>query len=187
MRQEAQLQGLTDPKFVWTCQVQCYDNKTTQAGDVMANTKIVMNFLPFTETKANKTLAAFVKYVGKDKINGFAVWGWVSTLLFKQAAESVVKTQGVNGLTRANLLTALQGHAQLRCRRHVGQDGPGRQAQHGLLHDPELRRQQVRPGVPDQGGHLRLQAVEPPVDRRGPAQPVKPQPVRARPVVGLDR
>ena len=28
MRQEAQLQGLTDPKFVWTCQVQCYDKKT---------------------------------------------------------------------------------------------------------------------------------------------------------------
>jgi ABC-type branched-subunit amino acid transport system substrate-binding protein len=108
MRQEAQLQGLTDPKFVWSCQVQCYDNKTTQAGEVMANTKIVMNFLPFTETKTNKSLAAFVKYVGKDKINAFAVWGWVSALLFQQAAESAVKTQGVNGLTRANLLTALK-------------------------------------------------------------------------------
>ena len=34
MRQEAQLQGLTDPKFVWTCQVQCYDKKTVDAGDV---------------------------------------------------------------------------------------------------------------------------------------------------------
>ena len=108
MRQEAQLQGLTDPKFVWTCQVQCYDNKTTQAGDAMANTKIVMNFLPFTETKSNPMLASFVKYVGKDKINAFAVWGWVSTMLFKQAADSVVKAQGVNGLTRANLLTELQ-------------------------------------------------------------------------------
>lgn len=108
MRQEAQLQGLTDPKFVWSCQIQCYDNKTTQAGDAMANTKIVMNFLPFTETNANQTLAAFVKYVGKDKINGFAVWGWVATLLFKQAAESIVKTKGVNGLTRSNLLTALK-------------------------------------------------------------------------------
>jgi ABC-type branched-subunit amino acid transport system substrate-binding protein len=108
MRQEAQLQGLTDPKFVWTCQVQCYDKKTTDAGDVMANTHIVMNFLPFTETKANKTLANFVKYVGKDKINGFAVWGWVSTLLFQQAVESIVKDQGVNALTRSNLLTALK-------------------------------------------------------------------------------
>ena len=32
---------LTDPKFVWTCQIQCYDKKTTDAGDVMANTHIV--------------------------------------------------------------------------------------------------------------------------------------------------
>ena len=108
MRSEAQLQGLTDPKFVWTCQIQCYDNKTTAAGTVMANTHIVMNFLPFTETKANKMEANFVKYVGKDKINGFGVWGWVSVLLFQQAAESLVKAQGVNGLTRANLLTALK-------------------------------------------------------------------------------
>ena len=109
MRQEAQLQGLTDPKFVWTCQIQCYDKKTVDAGDVMANTHIVMNFLPFTEVKANKTLAAYVKYVGgPDKASGFGVWGWVSTLLFQQAANQVVKDQGVNGLTRANLLTALK-------------------------------------------------------------------------------
>ncbi len=108
MRQEAQLQGLTDSKFVWTCQIQCYDKKTEAAGAVMANTHIVMNFLPFTETKANTSLANFVKYVGKDKINGFAVWGWVSALLFQQAANQVVKNQGVNGLTRANLLTALK-------------------------------------------------------------------------------
>jgi len=108
MRQEAQLQGLTDPDFVWTCQIQCYDKKTEDAGDVMANTHIVMNFLPFTETKANKMLANFVKYVGRDKVNGFAVWGWVSTLLFQQAANQVVKDEGVNGLTRANLLAALR-------------------------------------------------------------------------------
>ena len=88
-----------------------------------------MNFLPFTETKANKTLANFVKYVGKDKINGFAVWGWVSTLLFQQAADQVVKDNGVNGLTRANLLTALKDTHKLRCRRHVGDDGPGRQGE----------------------------------------------------------
>jgi ABC-type branched-subunit amino acid transport system substrate-binding protein len=108
MREEAQLQGLTDPKIVWTCQVQCYDKKTTDAGEAMANTHIVMNFLPFTETKSNTTLANFVKYVGKDKINGFAVWGWVSTLLFQQAANQVITDKGVNGLTRANLLDALK-------------------------------------------------------------------------------
>ena len=109
MRQEAQLQGLTDPKFVWTCQVQCYDQKTVDAGEAMANTHIVMNFLPFTEVKSNKTLAAYVKNVGgKENASGFGVWGWVSTLLFQQAANQVIKDNGVNGLTRANLLTALK-------------------------------------------------------------------------------
>jgi Periplasmic binding protein len=109
MRNEAQLQGLTDPEFVWTCQIQCYDKKTTDAGEAMANTHIVMNFLPFFETKSNKTLAAYVKNVGGiDKASGFGVWGWVSTLLFQQAANQVIKDQGVNGLTRANLLTALK-------------------------------------------------------------------------------
>jgi hypothetical protein len=110
MRQEAQLQGLTDPKFIWTCQVQCYDQKTVDAGDVMANTRMVMNFLPNlpAETKANATLKNFVKYVGADKASGFAVWGWVSVLLFAQAANQVVKDQGVNGLTRANMLSALK-------------------------------------------------------------------------------
>ncbi len=111
MRQEAQLQGLTDPKFIWTCQVQCYDQKTVDAGDVMANTRMVMNFLPDlpAETKANATLQNFVKYVGgPDKASGFGVWGWVSVLLFAQAANQVIKDHGVNGLTRANLLAALK-------------------------------------------------------------------------------
>jgi hypothetical protein len=58
--------------------------------------------------KANSTLKNFVKYVGADKASGFAVWGWVSVLLFQQAANQVVKEQGVNGLTRANLLATLK-------------------------------------------------------------------------------
>jgi ABC-type branched-subunit amino acid transport system substrate-binding protein len=108
MRQEAQLQGLTDPKIVWTCQIQCYDAKTVAAGQAMANTHIVMNFLPFTETKANKSLANFVKYVGKDKLSGFASWGFTSGLLFEQAAKAVVQKHGNDGLTRANLLAELK-------------------------------------------------------------------------------
>jgi ABC-type branched-subunit amino acid transport system substrate-binding protein len=66
-----------------------------------------MNFLPGTEAKSNKTLAAFMKYVGKDN-NSFAVWGWISTLLFQQAANQVIEDKGVNGLTRANLLDTLK-------------------------------------------------------------------------------
>ena len=57
-------------------------------------------------------LVNFVKYVGKDKINGFAVWGWVSTLLFQQVATQVVKDHGVNGVTRFNFLTTLKSTHQ---------------------------------------------------------------------------
>jgi ABC-type branched-subunit amino acid transport system substrate-binding protein len=78
------------------------------AGQAMANTHLYLNFLPFEETKSNKMLANFIKYTGKDNASAFAVWGWVSTLLFKQAVDQVVKDQGVNGVTRANLLTALK-------------------------------------------------------------------------------
>jgi ABC-type branched-subunit amino acid transport system substrate-binding protein len=108
MRQEAQLQGLTDPKFVWACQSQCYDKAYVDAGQAVANTHLTMSFLPFEESKSNKTLGNFIKYVGKDNANAFAVWGWVSTLLFQQAANQAIKDHGVNGLTRANLLTALK-------------------------------------------------------------------------------
>jgi hypothetical protein len=108
MRQEAQLQGLNDPKFTWACLLQCYDKALVAAGSVMDNTRVSMSYLPFEEAKSNKTLANFVKYVGKDKINGFAMWGFASTLLFAQVANQVVKDQGVNGLTRASFLTAIK-------------------------------------------------------------------------------
>jgi len=108
MRNEAQLQGLTDPKFLWACQAQCYDKAYVDAGQAVANTHLTMNFLPFEESKANTTLGNFIKYVGKDNANAFAVWGFVSTLLFQQAANQVVKDHGVNGLTRANFLAALK-------------------------------------------------------------------------------
>jgi ABC-type branched-subunit amino acid transport system substrate-binding protein len=109
MRQEAQLQGLTDPDFLWTCQAQCYDQKVIDAGDVMKNTHLVLGFLPFNETKSNKTLAAYIKNVGGvDNANAFGVWAWSSGLLFQQVANQVVKEQGINGLTRANFLATMK-------------------------------------------------------------------------------
>jgi len=108
MRSEAQLQGLTDPKFVWACASQCYDQKVVAAGQTMANTHLYLNFLPFEEAKSNKQLSNFLKYTGKENASAFAVWGWVATMLFKQAVDQVVKDHGVNGVTRADLLTALK-------------------------------------------------------------------------------
>lgn len=102
-RSEAQLQGLTN--VTWVCTIACYDKAIKQQADVMEGQYVTMTFLPFEEANTNQTLAAFLKYVGAKNANGFAVYGWTATLAFKQAVDAVVKKDGVNGLTRANLLS----------------------------------------------------------------------------------
>jgi hypothetical protein len=104
LRREAQLQGLPDT-ITWDCTIACYDQSVKDQADVMDGQYVTMTFLPFEEASTNKMLATFLRYVGKDNANGFAVYGWTSTLAFKQAVEAVVKKHGVNGLTRANLLS----------------------------------------------------------------------------------
>ena len=108
LRSEAQLQGLTSPDIVWECTT-CYDKTIAAHADVMDHTYLPMTYLPFEEASTNAMLANFVKYVGKTKANGFSVFGWVATLAFAQAVNDTVKKEGVNGLTRANLLDALKG------------------------------------------------------------------------------
>jgi ABC-type branched-subunit amino acid transport system substrate-binding protein len=108
MRSEAQLQGLTDPKFVWACLLNCYDKKLIAAGSSADNTRASIAFLPFEEAKYNKTLAAFVKLVPKDSQEGFAVWGWTATLAMAQVLKNVAADKGVNGITRANVLQGIK-------------------------------------------------------------------------------
>jgi ABC-type branched-subunit amino acid transport system substrate-binding protein len=108
-RQEAQLQGLNDPKTIWGCTTACYDQKYLQTGgDAVNNTYIPMAFLPFDETSSNKGLANYVKYTGRDKIAGLGVYSWAAGIELQQALNRVVKDNGNNGITRANLLGALK-------------------------------------------------------------------------------
>jgi len=107
MRQEAQLQGLTDPSIIWQCTLACYKAPVfLDGGDAVNGEYMALSFLPFDET-SNKMTANFVKYTGKDKLSGFASWGFTAGLLFQQAANAVVAKDGNNGLTRANLLREL--------------------------------------------------------------------------------
>ncbi len=109
-RQEATLQGFNDPKVVWECTLACYFAKVfTDAGSAVDGEYMALGFLPFDEGKANPTVKNFVKYVGSAKLSGFASWGFTSGLEFQQAVQTVVAKNGNNGLTRANLLTALKG------------------------------------------------------------------------------
>ncbi len=107
LRSEAQLQGLSSD-IVWECTT-CYDNAIHDNADVMDGTYMTLKYLPFEEKASNTMLATYLKYVGKGNANGFSVFGWVAALAFGEAANNTVKTQGVNGLTRANLLKSLRG------------------------------------------------------------------------------
>jgi hypothetical protein len=104
LRSEAQLQGLTDPNIVWTCLSSCYNKVLLQHADTMEGEYIPLQFLPFEEASANPMLANMLKYVGKDKVTGYTVYGWAAAIAFAQAARAVVAKDGVNGLTRRSLL-----------------------------------------------------------------------------------
>jgi hypothetical protein len=103
MMSEAKLQGLSDPKLVWTCSTACYDKAVKESADT-DGLYVQMNFMPFEDASSNKSLANFMRYVGRDKASGYAVYGWVATLEFAQAVKAAVAKDGVNGLTRASLL-----------------------------------------------------------------------------------
>jgi hypothetical protein len=105
LRSEAQLQGLDSTKIAFVCTISCYDKSVKAQADVMNGEYVPLTFLPFEEASTNKTLAAFLKYVGKANADGFAVYGWTATLAFKQAVDAIVKKDGINGLTRANMLS----------------------------------------------------------------------------------
>jgi ABC-type branched-subunit amino acid transport system substrate-binding protein len=109
LRQEAALQGVQADDVTWLCASPCYDHKPmADTGTTMNGESIFLTFLPFEEVKSNKMLANFVKYTGKDKIDAVAVSAWAAAILFQQALNDAVKEHGVNGVTRANLFTALR-------------------------------------------------------------------------------
>jgi ABC-type branched-subunit amino acid transport system substrate-binding protein len=108
--QEAQLQGIYDTKStIWGCTTACYDPKYIQTAGATANgTYIPMAFEPFLNENSNQGVADYLKYTGKDKVAGLGVYAWAAGLELQQALQSVVKDKGNNGITRANLFTALK-------------------------------------------------------------------------------
>jgi ABC-type branched-subunit amino acid transport system substrate-binding protein len=108
LRQEAKVQGATEVE-VWDCELPCYDESVIEEGGADIDGQFVrLQFLPFDETKANKMLADFVKYTGKDKIDGYAPQAFAAVLALKEAVDAVVEKGGENALTRAAVLDALE-------------------------------------------------------------------------------
>ena len=110
LRKEAALQGLTGIK-VWDCGSACYDPQFLASGGQDVEGQYVdTTFLPFlskADQKANKMAANFVKYTGADKAASFGAYTWAAGIAFRDAVNSIVKTDGVNGITRKTILAAL--------------------------------------------------------------------------------
>ena len=178
-RQEAQLQGVTSPDIIWECTTACYDQKYIETGgSAVDNTYISMAFLPFDETKYNQGLADYVKYTGKDKIAGLGVYAWAAGIEFQQALQSVVKAKGNNGITRANLLDSLKNLTSFNANGFDRDRQRRRQGHHELLRAGAGEERQVRAGVSEEEGHLRLHEVEP---RDGEGRPDQVVDSRVRP------
>jgi hypothetical protein len=109
LRKEAKLEGLNDHDFIWDCTLQCYDRHLIEQGGGDVEGQFVSTlFLPFNEARTNQALAEFLKYTGRTKADGYGIQAYALGLLLSQAVEQVVKTDGVNGLTRKALFEQLE-------------------------------------------------------------------------------
>ncbi len=107
-RREAAAQGVDID--VWACALGCYSKKLlANGGPDVEGTYVWMQFLPFEEKDTNAELAAYLDAVGEGAATSFGAQAWQTAVLFQTAVDAVVAEHGVNGLTRANLLTALDG------------------------------------------------------------------------------
>ena len=109
LRKEAKLQGLDPKSIVWDCWSNCYDKRLIEQGGADVEGQYVsLSQLPFNEAKSNKALANYIKFAGKDNVDGFGAYAWLAGLLLRDSVHAIVKRDGVNGLTRAALLEQLE-------------------------------------------------------------------------------
>ncbi|HEY8216845.1 MAG TPA: ABC transporter substrate-binding protein [Acidimicrobiia bacterium] len=107
-RQEAQVQGV-DAVKAWVCAFECYDRTFVEAGGPDVDGELITSTtIPFEEARAVPALARYLKAVGRDNAEGFGVQAWIAGVLFRQVVERIVKTGGVNAVTRAAVLDGLR-------------------------------------------------------------------------------
>jgi hypothetical protein len=111
LRKEAALQGVDGQVKVWDCSASCYDKDFLGEGGSAVNKEYVDTlYLPFydrAEQQAVPMLAHFVQSTGTDKADGIGIYAWAAAVAFRDAVNATVEEHGINGITRANLFTAL--------------------------------------------------------------------------------
>lgn len=105
MRKEAKIQGVNTVK-VWDCSVQCYDKDVVSSANAadMEGQYVWFNFIPFEEASTNKAETNFLKYIGRDKADGFSLQAYASGLFLRDVINNVVKSGGNNAVTRKAVL-----------------------------------------------------------------------------------
>jgi hypothetical protein len=107
LRKEAKLQGVNTVK-VWDCSVQCYDKDLVSSANA-ADTEgqyVWIGFVPFEEASTNKAETNFLKYIGKDKADGFSLQAYASGLFLRDVINTIVKASGNDAVTRKAVLEA---------------------------------------------------------------------------------
>jgi ABC-type branched-subunit amino acid transport system substrate-binding protein len=108
MRKETKAQGVDQQVKVWACSLACYTKAfVSNGGPDVDGTYAWMQFLPFEEKSSNPELARYMDSVGDDKVDAFGAQAWQAAVLFKQAVDKIVASDGPNAVTRANLLKTL--------------------------------------------------------------------------------
>jgi len=107
MRKEAKIQGVNTVK-VWDCSVQCYDKDVVSSANAadMEGQYVWFNFIPFEEASTNKAETNFLKYIGRDKADGFSLQAYASGLFLRDVINNIVKSGGNNAVTRKAVLEA---------------------------------------------------------------------------------
>ncbi|MCD9625112.1 ABC transporter substrate-binding protein [Rhabdothermincola salaria] len=106
MRREAAAQGL-DSVEVWACSLACYTEKFQEAGGDVEGTYVWMQFLPFEDEGSNEALDNYLASV--ETPDSFGAQAWMAALLFQEAVNGIVESDGPNAITRASLIEALNG------------------------------------------------------------------------------
>ena len=107
LRKEAKIQGVNTVK-VWDCSLQCYDKDLVSSANAadMEGQYVWVPFIPFEEASTSKAEQNFLKYIGRDKADGFSLQAYSSGLFLRDVINAVTKDAGNNAVTRSAVLEA---------------------------------------------------------------------------------
>jgi hypothetical protein len=105
LRKEAKIQGVNTVK-VWDCSLQCYDKDlvSSQNAADMEGQYVYIPFLPFEEASTNKMLRDYLKYIGRNKADGFATQAFASGIFLRDVVNKIVEGGDNNAITRKAVL-----------------------------------------------------------------------------------